>query len=515
MNPQQLPLASAGRLPTELVVAFGLFLDGPSLLASLQVCQQWHHSLIPLVWRSINKSQWLHPRFPIRHSTFQQDLKTLPPALLLHIRELEFGSIFKDELVRQAELHTVFLTRVLESTPNLASLSLSLEDDYHPHPTLIQALLQLKRLKRLSFDAVSLPGAISIEELLPLVSRLDQLVLPSAMLIKRKGQDETGPPTTSPPWTLKRLELSRGSLPLLEHCSDLTLTELIIRRGFSIQVPISAPYSLLPIVRFSGLQSLRLGIENAFSESEDAVLILSSLRHIRRLVLDVFDVDHLSILTLPPSVAVSARQRPLVPTIEQNGDDHRTTILPLLEDLAVHFVRAPFVSTRVSVFRHLLMTRQRLKSFAVTNFEMDPDLLFAPPRGGSERDGWVCKGLESLTISLSKDTFYKTDDRRDYTWRNVYGQIGKLDQLRSLSVRCYGLQRTVEAGLEQLAGATRLQDLTLVDTRHLRWSRAEFEDLLPLVPSLKTFNMGPLRDSNYQAFLGWLEESEHDVRLIR
>ncbi|KAF9912041.1 hypothetical protein EC991_000986 [Linnemannia zychae] len=59
------------KTPAEIILAIGLFLDGPSLVASVLVCREWHFALEPLVWRTITRRQWHHPYFPV-----SQPLKT-------------------------------------------------------------------------------------------------------------------------------------------------------------------------------------------------------------------------------------------------------------------------------------------------------------------------------------------------------------------------------------------------------------------------------------------------------
>ncbi|KAH7059838.1 hypothetical protein BKA57DRAFT_530387 [Linnemannia elongata] len=45
------------RIPSEIIIAFGELLDGPSLVTCFQVCHQWLHVLQPLAWVMITRRQ--------------------------------------------------------------------------------------------------------------------------------------------------------------------------------------------------------------------------------------------------------------------------------------------------------------------------------------------------------------------------------------------------------------------------------------------------------------------------
>lgn len=543
---------SAGQLPTELIVAIGHLLDGHSLVTSLRICHRWHNALIPVVWHSITRTQWQHPTFPIqqpngeRQSQSEQDPFTgqLPPTLF-HVRHLEWvcnasesGDRFSSSGNRHNPLTTATLARILDATPNLASLSLQVWVST-PDPAFGHALKQLQRLTRLSYG-VRLFTTFAIEELFPLFSRLDELVVSSRAWAKTRTEelDDIGAPfspttTTQVLWKLKKLDIARGNLPLLRHCSDRTLRDLVIRREHMISNHIDASDSFLPILRFSHLDSIRLAIESSPGQQEDVVLVISSMRRVRELVLDVFAIQDLDFLNSPPIIVASARQQPLLPEQwiqrqqQQNigqgdtegggeGGDDGLMVLPRLEHLTINFIRPLVVHARLTTFRRLVMTRPRLRTFVVTNHDVNPDILFEQSRVRSERDGWVCRDLETLNLCFPKGIYSKTADGRNYTWQAIYGQIGKLTKLKSLSLRCVGLQRNVEAGFKQLAGVTCLQELTMIDVRFLKWTEEEVELLLPLVPKLKTFSMGPLQDADFLSVATWLvDNGRSDVCLVR
>ncbi|KAG0292004.1 hypothetical protein BGZ96_004629 [Linnemannia gamsii] len=349
-------------------------------------------------------------------------------------------------------------------------------------------LQHLKRLRRLSYDVLA-NTEFPVEELFPLFSRLDELVVPSRAWVKGRPekQDEIESalsPTSGDPWKLKKLDIARGNLPLLQHCSDRTLRELLVRREYMISNPFETSESYLPILRFTHLDSIRLAIESSPGQEEDVALVLSSLKQARELVLDVFAIQDLDFLNSPPITVALARQQPLVP--------------------------------ERSTFRQLLMTRPRLKTFVVTNHDVDPDILFEQSGVRAGRGGWVCEDLETLSLCFPKGIYSKTLFGRNSTWQSIYGQIGKLTKLKSLSLRCVGLQRNVEAGFKQLAGATCLQELTMIDVRFLKWTEEEVELLLPLVPKLTTLSFGPLQDIDFLSVSAWLiDHGRSEVRLVR
>ncbi|KAK3845776.1 MAG: hypothetical protein J3R72DRAFT_435603 [Linnemannia gamsii] len=545
-------------LPTELIVAFGHCLDGHSLAASLRVCHHWYNALIPVVWHSITRPQWQHSNFPIHQPTGlqqqqrEQDCYTgeLPPTLV-HVRQLEWCCNMSEQGedrvsftgTRLNALTTTTLARILQSTPNLVSLSLTIKV-YFPDIAHAQALLQLKRLKRLVYDrsySLREVNPTPLQDLFPLFSQLDELAIPSSAWTRneREELEESGGfllPAGQNPWRFKRLEAARGNLALLGLCSDRTMKELIIYREYVVVNSKELSHSFLPILRFSHLESIRIAIDQAPGQQEDVVLVLSALRRVRELFLEVFTIEALDFLNLPPTTVVSARQTPMVPeewrrqdvrkedsgqgqgNIEDGGDvdDDGLMVLPRLEDLTIHFIRPLVVESRSIIFRRLVMTRPRLKTFVVTNHDVNPDILFEESRTRSESDGWVCKDLETLNLCFPKSIYSKTPEGLDSIWRLIYGQISKLRKLKVLSLRCVGLQRTINGGINLLAGASCLQELTMIDVRFLKWTEEEVELLLPFVPRLRTFSLGPLRDDAFLDVASWLvDHGRPDVRLVR
>ncbi|KAK3819332.1 MAG: hypothetical protein JOS17DRAFT_805547 [Linnemannia elongata] len=498
------------------------------------------------------RTQWQHPTFPIqqphseRQSQSEQDPFTgqLPPTLF-HVRQLEWvcnasesGDRFSSSGNRHNPLTTATLARILDATPNLASLSLQVWVST-PDLAFGHALLNLKRLRQLSYGVRTFP-TFPIEELFPVFSRLNELVVSSRAWVKSRAEElddieaSLSPnSTTQDLWKLKKLDIARGNLPVLRHCSDRTLRDLVIRREHMISNHIDASDSFLPILRFSYLDSIRLAIESSPGQQEDAALVISSLRRVRELVLDVFAIQDLDFLNSPPITVASARQQPLIPELwiqrQQQQDigqgdtadggevgDDGLMVLPRLEHLTINFIRPLVVHARLTTFRRLVMTRPRLRTFVVTNHDVDPDILFEQSRVRAERDGWVCRDLETLSLSFPKGIYSKTADGRNYTWQSIYGQIGKLNKLKSLSLRCVGLQRNVDAGFKLLAGVACLQELTMIDVRFLRWTEEEVELLLPLVPKLKTLSMGPLQDVDFLSVATWLvDNGRPDVCLVR
>ncbi|KAF9921878.1 hypothetical protein FBU30_008046 [Linnemannia zychae] len=526
----------AGKLPTELIVAFGHCLDGPSLVKSLQVCHHWYNALIPVLWHAITQNQWQHPTFPFHQPHHDRPLQNDQeqylgelPSTLVHVRELEWFCNASDRSpdrnscngVRNNPLTSATLARILQATPNLISLSITIHLE-NPDAAYIEALQKLPRLKRLSFDVLPTPS-MSIEDLFPLFSRLDTLIIPTAAWTKKRKEEfeTTGEfvlPPVQKPWQLISLEIERGNLPLLQYCSEQTLERLSISRRYMISHRLEKSHSLLPIVRFTNLHFIRLAVESFSTQRKHVALVLSSLRLVQELVLEVFYTDDFKFLNLPSVAVVSAqgvvKDHPHLP--QQEDQDDGVMVLPRLEHLTIHFIRPQVVQDRVTTFRQLVMTRPRLKSFVVTNHDVDPDILFEQSRVRSERDGWVCKDLEVLNLCFPKGIFSKTIDARNYTWQAIYGQVGKLTKLRTLSLRCMGLQRSADAGFKLLAGAISLRHLTMIDVRFLKWTEEEVELLLPLVPKLRSFNLGPLRDLDFLEVAKWLVDHDRpDIRLER
>ncbi|KAG0315942.1 hypothetical protein BGZ97_007671 [Linnemannia gamsii] len=54
-------------IPPEILFEIGKLLDGPSLVACLQVARDWHNILHPLSWRTISHRHWIRGEFPLMH----------------------------------------------------------------------------------------------------------------------------------------------------------------------------------------------------------------------------------------------------------------------------------------------------------------------------------------------------------------------------------------------------------------------------------------------------------------
>ncbi|KAF9930436.1 hypothetical protein FBU30_000487 [Linnemannia zychae] len=70
-------------LPTEIILEFAPYLERPSIFKAIRVCRRWSDILSPLVWKSISKTDWHIPYFPIQQSkdTIRYDDSLLVPFL--------------------------------------------------------------------------------------------------------------------------------------------------------------------------------------------------------------------------------------------------------------------------------------------------------------------------------------------------------------------------------------------------------------------------------------------------
>ena len=220
------------RIPTELLLALGQFLDGSSLVDCLQVCRQWHHTLQPLVWSTISEHQWHSKSFPIQPDVnSSRDIALLPHLSLIRQISWAENNIIATKkkgpkIVVGRQLSATRLAWLLQRTPNLAILSLKRYCDGFA-PVLYPALADLPNLRRLHIHVFFHKTQIPIENMFSLFSRLDDLHLGGSWYIHEKSTEPLLPSKkATTPWRLRSLKCTRLDLALTRYCPDLTFFEM-------------------------------------------------------------------------------------------------------------------------------------------------------------------------------------------------------------------------------------------------------------------------------------------------
>ncbi|KAF9921875.1 hypothetical protein FBU30_008043 [Linnemannia zychae] len=539
-------------LPTELITAFGQYLDGPSLSSSLRVCRFWFHALTPLIWSHISRTQWHRPGFPIRQVFDTYDDSSFRPKLL-QIRHLEWAANcdLKDvnTITIRKEIARPRLIQLLGMAVNIRSLELRMPitlDELE----ILQSFTQLRRLKRLRIEATGLDMfAINLQDMSNIFARLETLESEGFWLNISMDSWEQSQDVES--WQLKRLSIGYYALPMLWHCVHLRELEIRIYEDFGFLR--SGKVSLRPLQTCRNLEILKIHRYNRQDMLVDLVETIGTLRELRSLSfgildfsffellcrsrenldLEVKDVNNLKDFTGIGQDKYSRDHREKPP----DGFDDGNALLPKLESLTIISVdvgdHAPSINGRISnLFFDILKTRPLLKEYQIQGFNFCLWDIFAQP-GHEIKDSWACLGLEVLKLQFKNadPPKSKSNEKRRKLWQSIYRQLGQLTRLKSLMIQCWSLEKGNNSGILQLAQQAmsvdsdtsprftpklaKLCSLYLSDLKGSTWTKAELETLLTLFPKLKDLNLRPLNPGNGKEVQMWLKEWKRaDIKFV-
>ncbi|KAF9557172.1 hypothetical protein EC968_007783 [Mortierella alpina] len=505
------------RVPIEIIQAFGQYLNGTSLLASIQVCRHWHHVLRPLLWTSISKWQFYHPQFPLHSQCTPEDIVALQRDLL-QVRHIEwsYATAFYERGWRNygkpttplEKLSTDKLALIFTYARNLQTLTLDLlaMDTYFSS---LEAL-NPRSLRRLEIKA-SREETIILDKILPLLPRLDELRLTGnrSRWTSMSFQNRPSPPGTT--WKMTRLRIHCLDTTLLQYCPELRELELY----WPSRHPTENRFAFREILTCTKLETLKFLPADAFPQLRDLPEVLTSLRRLKRLTFSAYSMEDVEFLCaldeLPvlPTDPVTAQMTER--SASSGGSRHeyknKAVVLPLLEHLNITMEDLPTdINNSSRLHRRLsliLESRTLLRTIIVRKFEFDPRELF--------KKDWACKDLEALSLEFSWTLSTLPSEERVGLWRHVYCQIGTLSKLKSLMLWCAGLEMGDDSGIEALAGASGLERLALADELSGTWSREKLEKLLLLFPKLTTLCLDPLENKKEVAV--WLRECGRPIEL--
>ncbi|KAF9545732.1 hypothetical protein EC957_010595 [Mortierella hygrophila] len=528
----------------ELIYILGQFLTGPSLLASLQLNKHWHRSLLPILWASISKSQWHHPAFPIQQlsKSFKGDDL---PASLSFVRELEWlcNVAHKEPLFSYAsstvddtpwpfsstgsQLSEQVLTRILEATPNLTTLSLTFK---YPEPQvkLVDAIRQLRNLRCLSMDiAMPSTGPVLLDNFYPIFSQLEELSIagnwyhytapqvsstPSSTTTVPDSTTTSTAPGLDQPWRVRKLRTSVETLSMLHKCPHLVSLALEHVPG-SIT---NRPYSLRHILMCPNIQELSITWWTGCDEVKDLVETLLSLTHLRTLEYCVSRLEHFQFL-----VPLLPHQRQPPPALcQMHDEDEEYRRLPLAVPTLEHInIKNIYVGSQEEEFERLvpeiLKTRPLLKSFILPSYPINPRTFFPQP-GKETDDKWACTELEKLAFRLPWTIQSESEEQtRQEVWRPMYRQLGKMKSLKSLTIWGKLIDRSPEAGISQLAGAVGLERLAVKDAHSWVTDREGVMSLIRVLgPKVNLLHFTRLRPSDLELLRECLQEAgRSDIEL--
>ncbi|KAG0014438.1 hypothetical protein BGZ80_010438 [Entomortierella chlamydospora] len=391
----------AGSLPPEVIFYFGQYLQGSSLVSSLQVCRHWNQILSPYVWKSISKMQWHHPYFPL-------------------------GTIFEDiysDDGTNAVCPEIQLLQHLEWWSDL-TISHKIDEAVELTEEFPFSCLELRHLEKLDLtiwehDSDGLPP----EKIYPLFQKLKELKLYGTW-INFEDKD------------LSSLRHSPSSCFFQQNDASMTLN-LRVPEGPSIRS------SLLPLLNFPNLEKLKLYNDSSSRLRSRAwrelPRVIPALKKLRSLAICVFSLDHIKFLCAPSGYRQRHDDKDLPPsTTKDSNDSEQCLALPLLEDLEIDpygfledCLEEDYKKYGECLF-NILKTRHLLKRFIAEGRFLQPEDIFARPKM-EEQDGWACKDLETLLIGFYLDLRSKVDHRERS--KIVYRQIGELPKLRRLAIQ--------------------------------------------------------------------------------
>ncbi|KAK3825305.1 MAG: hypothetical protein J3Q66DRAFT_327444 [Benniella sp.] len=543
-QPSTKKFSLAQHLPIEVILAFGEYLKGKALVASLRVCRHWYQILHSFLWRCISKTCWHHGRFPLNRLLLSSRMEGSAHPLFLELQNVRYmewyanhalsGYITDVDLKKfqlRKQLPMAVLCQVLRMVPNLTWLSLR-NYEYTPLKVgpLFDAVKQLHSLKSLSIAIWSTStNVVPLKNLYPVFGRLEHLLVRGTWCQAdedlQKMHDKQYPPSPDlEPWlAMRTLRVRRELLPLVYRCKNLR--ELEIVHSWSAFYN-SMSTSLLPLVACPRLEKVRLcpQLDGRFKDVGKA---LSTLKELKELALSVYSMDDIEFLRAPSRHQEHQEQEqgqeqdsgwrcdsPSTSSPSSFGD-LSVSLLEHLEIQSVSLGGGSQERTWISeLAHHILKTRHRLKYFSLQKFPLciQDDLVIQ----GFEEEGmvWACKELETLQLALKTH-----DDLGPGLFSALFREIGQMKRLKKLIIRY--TTRRVEGRLEildafQQDGGKELRELTLANTVHYqRWSREEIVKLTTSMPKLRYLNLKPLDRNQYQVIASWLcELGRGEIRLV-
>ncbi|KAF9959123.1 hypothetical protein BGZ70_008957 [Mortierella alpina] len=497
------------RVPIEIIEAFGHYLNGPSLLACIQVCQRWHQVLRPLLWTSITKTQFYHPQFPLHSQCTPEDIAALQKDLF-QVRHIEWSCKATTNsrrwqaprkptmVVSMDQLHLIFTY-----TSNLQTLTLHLWG-MDTRLACLEAL-NPRTLRRLEITAAK-EECVALDRILPLLSGLKELRLSGRHSSWTPSVSRTSQPPPGTIFKLTRLHIHCLDKALLQYCPELRELELYWP---TLSYP-HTPLAFREILTCTKLETLTFTPDQGLPLVQDLPEVLTSLRGLKRLTFaanSVAEVEFLCALDAG-DMAPQMTERTTNGLDSQHGRGEKALVLPLLEYL--HITAGEDLPTddhnltRLHQWLNLLLgSRPALKTIIVQDLEFDPREL--------SMENWACKDLEALSLEFSWTLSALPDEERVGLWRRVYRQIGTFSKLKTLMLRCAGLEMGDDSGIEALAGARGLKQLALADELSETWSRKEVGRLLQIFPMLTALCLYPLLSD--EEATTWLQESESPLEL--
>lgn len=225
-------------IPTEILLTLGELLDGGSLVACLQVSQDWYNALSPFVWTTISKNHWIKYTFPLRHwipieghSGLHDQAKEQKDAKIIlglqHTRSLTF---YNNNAITRKKAYIRILPQIpmsqlilaLERMPKLVCFSLVMSTNGPYDYSLSSILWLLHDIDSLQVVEIDLPyrsRQVAIKHHFPLLAKLRELKIAGDWY---RGVKTLGPlPVEYTPWKLQKFNIDRLDMSFFHYCPDL------------------------------------------------------------------------------------------------------------------------------------------------------------------------------------------------------------------------------------------------------------------------------------------------------
>ncbi|KFH65438.1 hypothetical protein MVEG_08916 [Podila verticillata NRRL 6337] len=527
------------RLPLELILQISKYIDNPTLVTFLCVCRDWHSLLLPLCYRSISRTQWHHPTFPLRDPARLHDPALA--ALLAQIHSFEWfsntaltdGGIEASQLrEKQPEGKRQFMPGRQVPTPQLMRMlgmmtqTLSTLIVHHRSPwlgeTLTPVILQLDRLTTLH---LSFEGGYEFAPLLtaektwvPLLSRLEELELGGQPRMLRMNEvvRQQILALAPLPWKMKTLKVPTWQMGWAEFCPLLKWLEIDHRYSSTYGASGSITPDTTPLgVWCPVLETLKLTGWSREEHTYNQGLVVASLKRLKSLTLnkrlrkDIFD------FLIPGKLA------------QQNSEtigQEEGLPCPMLEHLEVPIrpERFPTDTDATSPVCLLLRARPKLKRLVLPSARCDPRVVFALSSSSGQGAGEgesdteiVCMDLEHLAIGLYppstgwrfQPTVALPKQEHEVFWRIAFQQLCGFRKLRLLSLVGRRIDRSIALEeLEKVGGWPCLERLIVSDEQVSEWGREELRQWMELLPSLKWMHLKPVKFGHLEEIAKWMAE---------
>ncbi|KAF9105337.1 hypothetical protein BGX29_000201 [Mortierella sp. GBA35] len=461
-------------LPHEVLELVALSLDSKSLVAATKVCRAWKGPFEQATWAVIIRHDWHHQLFPIQAPA--------PPVVGI---KRKASDLEEEEREERSLGQLLRLTKVLEWWSNAALVNEIDEDDLQPELPVHLVANIVHRSPLLTTLAIAIRDTDYLErELLIAVETLHFLRTLQLDLF------------------INDFEEPAGLTPLFGVFSQLE--ELLLAGNW--YAPLIALASFCPDL-------LEFDVKGGAGEWPFSVRALRNCRRLRKL-----EIHHIGPVINLSETLNSLQELTSLTTYLTNQRDasylgfkyQGMLMLPNLQDirfLSVDDNHGP-LSMYDDNLGDIARVRSNLSEFRIQHHYVDTSKFFGiPSTVGYE--SWACANLQVLEFGVLE--MIGSDEEKLECWRVMYEQLGQL-HLRQLAIRGLGLDASADSGFLALAGATRLENLTLVNMDFgLSWSTTHLNSIWQAVPNLRNITLIPLGPVQEYRVPGWFWQRNRDM----